>query len=206
MSGRREVAATSCGKTSLLFRSTLSSQSEVRCKMVGGFSGRRAVLRSLVPFPHKVCGFGLSGLLVVGFDSLLFDPFGDFSEDLIVPPPLPPFCQCLWTTGQDVVQYTRGCSTLLARWVFLSAPDLQVAWGWQQVSHRAQEKGQLPLVRCHSSFQDSGCSCAWSTVSMTLGGKLDRLQLAVLLCCLIDSLQHEAILALALALFHLFLL
>ncbi len=37
ISGRREVTAMSCGKTSFLFRSTLNSQSEARCMEEDGF-------------------------------------------------------------------------------------------------------------------------------------------------------------------------
>ncbi len=77
-------------------------------------SCHRAGLMSLVSFPHKGYGFGRLGLLVIDFDLLLFHPFGDFHEDLVVPPSVPPFCQSIWTTSQNMVQCTGDCSTLVA--------------------------------------------------------------------------------------------
>ncbi len=44
ISGRREVTATSCGKTTFLFRFTLNSQSEARCKEEDGFLATVPVL------------------------------------------------------------------------------------------------------------------------------------------------------------------
>lgn len=120
VSDRREVTTTSCGKASFLFRSTFGSQSQA-CWVLG----HHAVLMSLFSCPYKVYGFGRLALPVVGFDSLLFHPFGDFSEDFVVPPPVLPFCQC----PQDVVQCAGGCSTLVAQWVF--APNLEATWGWR---------------------------------------------------------------------------
>lgn len=68
-SGQREVAATSCGKTSFLFKSPLNCQSEATCKMLSrGFitvpvlQGFAPCLTKVIPFDGWACVLLLAAL------------------------------------------------------------------------------------------------------------------------------------------------
>ena len=109
-------------------------------------------------------------------------------EHLVIPPSLLTFCKCPATSCQDVIQSALRFSTLFAGWFFFFVPT-----GVGNRSAAAcRRRDNLPWSVVQSSFQDSDCLHAWSHCIHCPWLRMPNcFYVAVLLCCLLDTLQHQ---------------
>lgn len=165
MSGWREVAATSCGKTSLLLRSTLSSQSEARCKMVGRFLAAVLFLGALSPSLTKFVASGGRACLLLALtlccSTHLVISVRTLSCLQLYRPSANAFGQPvkMWFSVQEAAPHCLQDGSSSSPQIFRL-----LGVGNRSATER-RRKVNFPWSVCHSSFQDSGRFCAWSHCS-----------------------------------------